>query len=108
MKSKTFDLILDEENAINFKPSSQEEEIIQNIYTICTTRKGSRPMDRDFGINFLVVDQPLVKEQARLTQEITDAISKYEPRAEILEINFGWSKQHNSLWPRVKIAVKNS
>lgn len=103
----TYELILDEQNAVNFNPSSPEQEIIQNVYTICTTRKGSRPLDRDFGIDFLDVDKPMIKEQARLTHEISQAISKYEPRAEILEITFGWSQQHASLWPKIKIRVKS-
>lgn len=107
MSKKLYDFPLDEFTAANFKPATKEEEIIQNVLTICTTRKGSRPMDRDFGINFIVVDQPMAKEQARITQEIVQALKKYEPRVEITEIYMGWSKYRNSLWPCMKFRVKD-
>lgn len=104
--SKEYELVMDEQTAINFKPSNKAEEIIQNVITICTTPKGSRPMDREFGINFLMVDKPMVKEQARITNEIVEAVKKYEPRAEIVSVGMGWSESRGVLWPEVKIRVK--
>lgn len=36
---------------IDFAPSSEIAEILQNVRTILTTRLGSVPLERDFGLS---------------------------------------------------------
>ena len=45
------DIAAKEIKEINLQPENEIEEIIQNVSTILTTRKGSVPLDRGFGIN---------------------------------------------------------
>lgn len=101
---KEFEFVADSVD-VNFKPKDKYEEILQNVKTILATPKGSRPMDREFGINFVRVDQPMRKEEARLTSEIVEAVNKYEPRAKVISVVFGWSDKYASLWPKVKIRI---
>lgn len=111
MRKKTADLyeFFVGELDVNFKPSNESEEILQNVKTICATPKGSRPMDRDFGINPFDVDKPMLKEMARVIEEITQAIKKYEPRAELLDISMRNADPKGAyLQPYAQIRIKNN
>lgn len=106
--SKAYNITLSDD-AVNFEPEAEDREIIQNVITICTTLKGSRPLDRNFGITPLIVDRPLTREQARITEEIINAVAKYEPRAEILSVGLGGAKDAqgiSKLVPEISVRVK--
>lgn len=107
MKIREFE-ITENDFDVNFAPKNEVEEILQNVRTILSTPKGTRPMDRDFGINPFVPDKPFIKEQARIHQEVVDAIKKYEPRAKIIEIGESISKKTAMVCPRVVIAIEDN
>ena len=44
---------------VDFAPSSEIAEILQNVRTILTTRLGSVPLERDFGLSWEHIDQPI-------------------------------------------------
>lgn len=81
------------------------EEIVQNVRTILTTRKGTVPLDRDFGLDFTFLDAPINVSKARLQNEVFEAIRKYEPRAVIREISFN-TEQINAMSGRMLPTVK--
>lgn len=68
---------------IQFAPDSTVNEILQNIRTILNTRVGTVPLDRDFGISWDAVDEPIPIAQARLRMAVIQAINRYEPRAKV-------------------------
>lgn len=74
--------------AVNFAPSTEVEEVIQNVRTIINTIKRSVPLDRSFGIDGDVVDKPVPVAEAQLSNEIFTAVRRYEPRARIENIRF--------------------
>ncbi|MGG1638236.1 GPW/gp25 family protein [Paenibacillus sp. NRS-1760] len=78
---------MDEITSINFAPSPSEE-LIQNVRTILSTLQGSVPIERDFGIDSSIIDEPIQIAKARLTSLIYEAITKYEPRVNIELIEF--------------------
>lgn len=43
---------------VNFAPETEVVEILQNVRTILATRKGSVPLDRDFGLSWQYLDAP--------------------------------------------------
>lgn len=71
-----------------FAPSSEIQEIIQNVRTIISTRKGNVPLDRDFGLDWSFVDQPIAVSQAMLSAEIVRQVRTYEPRARVISVNY--------------------
>jgi len=75
------------EVSVNFSPSSELEEILQNVRTIIGTRKGTVPLDRDFGLDWSFVDKPINVAQALVSAEIAKQVRKYEPRARIISIS---------------------
>ncbi|MGN1149985.1 MAG: GPW/gp25 family protein, partial [Sutterella sp.] len=63
-------------------------EILQNVRTILSTRKGSVPLDRDFGLTWEHVDKPLPVAKMLMRSEVIDAIEAYEPRAKVSSVDF--------------------
>lgn len=86
---------------INFSATGTEE-ILQNIKTILTTPASTVPFDRDFGIDWSLVDLPIREAKARLTVEYIEKIRKYEPRAKVKQVTFE-ANQEGKLIPKVVI-----
>lgn len=72
---------------INFAPSDERAEIIQNIKTILQTISGTCPLMREFGISADNLDLPINLAQTMLAAEIARQINLYEPRAVLKKIN---------------------
>ncbi|SMF88136.1 Gene 25-like lysozyme [Paenibacillus uliginis N3/975] len=64
------------------------DSIKQNIQVIASTYAGTVPLDRAFGISPEVVDQPYPLSQALLVNELIAAITEFEPRAEVISIDY--------------------
>lgn len=79
------------------------EQVIQNVRIICTTRKGTVPLDREFGLDFSYLDDPLPAAQAAVQTDIYRQVKKYEPRAYISRITFDNDPLSGRLMPTVVI-----
>jgi phage baseplate assembly protein W len=79
--------------------------VIQNVRTILTTRKGTQPLDRDFGISFDFLDSPALLTRAEAEQECFLALRKYEPKAVLKGIRWETNLQSGKFWPDVLIQV---
>lgn len=88
---------------INFMPATATEEVLQNVKTILTTRKGTVPFDRNFGLDWRFVDQPMAVAQAMLSGDVIQQIGKYEPRAFVIRV--GFSSAANSADGQLKPVV---
>ena len=97
------DIIIDNEN-IDFAPSTEYEEILQNVKTICTTIKGTVPLDREFGIDGGIVDIPANIAKAQISAKIIEAVRLYEPRANVVKVTFRESDSQEVL-PVVSIRI---
>lgn len=73
---------------INFSPKTKEEKIVQNVRTILVTRKGSVPLDRDFGLTWEHIDKPISIARSLQQAEIIDAIEQYEPEATVQSVEW--------------------
>jgi len=79
--------------------------VMQNVRTILTTRKGTLPMDRDFGITLDFLDSPSLQLRARAEQECFMALRKYEPRAVLKQIRWEADIKSGRFWPDILIQV---
>lgn len=102
----TYDVLAMPVQGIDFAPTSEAAEILQNIRTIITTTKYSVSLDRDFGINADMLDLPINVAQAKLQSEMITAIKKYEPRVEITSISFTGTDD-GVLAPKVQVRIKD-
>ena len=92
--------------AIDFFPSSQMEEILQNVRTILTTTIYTVPLDRTFGINPEMLDLPMPTAMAKLTAEIVAAVEKFEPRAQVTAVKFSGDGMEGILKPSISLRIK--
>lgn len=87
---------------IEIQPSSELEEILQNVRMILGTTIGTATMYREFGIENLQ-DVPINVAEARLSAAIASSISKYEPRARLISVEY--SNEAGELIPEVVIEI---
>ena len=81
-------------------------EVIQAVRTIVSTRRGTVPLDREFGISHDFLDTPVLGVRARIEQEIFLQIKKYEPRAILRQILWSDDAISGTIWPCLKIEVR--
>lgn len=82
-----------------------KNEIFQNIKTIVTTEYFSVPLDREFGMDYSLVDRPMRIAEAVLVQEVAMKIALYEPRAQFREVKFAEDWLNGHLSPSVVVAL---
>lgn len=83
-------------------------EVLQNIRMILTTPIFTVPLDREFGIDWSLLDNPMPAAQTKLTAQVFSAIRKYEPRASVVEIDFlqgAADMLDGKMIPRVRVEV---
>jgi phage baseplate assembly protein W len=94
--------VLDQD--INFGATGVEE-VFQNVKYILLTEYFSVPLDREFGMDFSMVDKPIPVAEAMLTQEIAIKIALYESRCQFTDIRFDGSGIEGRLNPTVIITI---
>jgi phage baseplate assembly protein W len=78
------------------------KEVLQNVRTILTTPIYSVPLDRLFGLDATMLDQPLPVAKAKLTAEIIAKIHRYEPRFQVTRVLFADDGIDGVLRPTVR------
>ena len=92
--------------AINFRPSSVTEEILQNVNTIVSTVIYSVPLFREFGVDASFVDEPTPVVKAKLVAEISEKVERYEPRVLVEEIVVT-ANLDGQLIPTLRLSIRN-
>lgn len=80
-------IISNKSSNYNLLPSSTHEEIAQNISVILSTYKGTVPLNREFGLNTSFIDMTTKSGINIAKFHIGQAINKYEPRVEVINIS---------------------
>lgn len=101
-----YDVLAQPVQDIDFAPASKAAEILQNLRTIITTAKYSVPLDRDFGFNAEMLDNPVNAAQAQLQSEIIMAIKAYEPRVTVTGITITGT-DNGVLIPKVQVMIND-
>lgn len=70
------------------------------------SKEGEQALDREFGLNMECLSLPAEAAQAMLTAEIIRKTKKYEPRAEVLEVEYETShSQQGRIRPKVVVQI---
>ena len=94
--------------AVDFAPETEAVEILQNVRTILSTRIGTVPLHRDFGISWDHIDKPYPVAKQLMMVEVIEAIEKFEPRAKVESVEFDESTEsamEGLLKPRVIVVI---
>ena len=82
--------------------------ILQDIALLLQTKKGTVPGYRDFGLPMRFLDRPLPAARALMFNEIKEAIEKYEPRAELVNIAYTVDETDpGKLIPTVEVNIRD-
>lgn len=73
---------------IKLGEANDVERILQNVAVIICSRMGDVPLMRDFGLSMDFLDRPHPAAKALIYQEVREAVSLYEPRAEVVDVEF--------------------
>lgn len=85
--------------------------LAQEIRMVLATRRGSVPLDRNFGLDWNPVDMPLSAAGLRLVADVARTVEKYVPRVRVLEVRFQVPDSPSDaadgrLAPVVRVAVR--
>lgn len=78
----------DEKMSYSLCESDTVKSVLQNCHLILTTRKGSIPMFREFGLDMDFVDRPMPVAQVMILPQVKEALEKFEPRAKFVNLTF--------------------
>lgn len=91
---------------ITLNESDTVRSVIQNIKIILATKQLSVPLYREFGMEMRFVDKPVPVAQSLMIVEIKDAIARWEPRAELVSVEFQIDKSApGKLIPVVEVEI---
>lgn len=74
--------------SISINETDTVKSVIQNIAILLSTRRGTAPMYREFGLDWRALDKPMPRALQLLRVDIKEAIEEFEPRASVLNIDF--------------------
>lgn len=80
------------------------EEILQNVAFVLSTSIMSCPLDREFGWNS-GIDDPINIRKAKMAHDITESITRFEPRAVVESIEITGDGLNGKLIPKVKVSI---
>lgn len=83
------------EAIIQFASSNvdEAEDICECLKVLYSARTGEQGLDRDFGISIDAIDRPASAAKAMLAAEFVRKTKKYEPRVEVVRIEWDQSKE---------------
>lgn len=88
--------------------SDTVSSVMQNIAIILSTRQGTVPLNRGFGLPMQFVDKPIPVAKVLMIAEITEAIAEYEPRAKLVNVTFEIDENvPGKLIPTVEVEISN-
>lgn len=90
---------------IDFSPVSRAAEIVQNVKTLLSTRRGSVPLDRSLGVDMRAVDAPMQRAAAAFRVEIVEALRRFEPRCKVLRVDLEGDAADGLLVPKVQVRI---
>lgn len=74
---------------MNFEEDIPEiEDIKRNLTSLYSTRAGTIPMDREFGLDNSFVSKPMPVAQNELALEIVEKTERYEPRVTVESVTY--------------------
>jgi hypothetical protein len=74
-------------HTITLNETDTVRSVLQNVGIIISTRRGSCPMYRQFGLPMRFLDKPLTAALPMMAAEVLEAVGEFEPRARIVTIS---------------------
>ena len=92
--------------SISLNQSDTVKSVLQNIAIILSTRQGSVPMYREFGLPMQFIDKPMPVARTMMIAEVQEAIDRFEPRARVTSITLAYDESApGRLVPTVEVEI---
>lgn len=93
--------------SVEIDPSSdtEEKDVYRCLMTLYGSKEGEQALDRNFGLNTDCISYPAEAAQALLTAEIVKKTKAYEPRAQVLRVEYDTEKSVDG-FIKPKVVVK--
>lgn len=82
---------------------SETEDLYKQLNNLLSTRKGTIPINRDFGIDWNVLSQPLDEAESSFVVELMEQIEAYIPELKASEIEFTVEPENGKIIPTITI-----
>ncbi len=89
---------------ISLNEKDRTKAILQNVAIILRTCQQTVPLFREFGPPMRFLDAPMNAALPTLIVEVREAIAEYEPRAEVLSVDFSQDSS-GVLIPKVEVDI---
>lgn len=82
---------------------SETEDLYKQLNNLLSTRKGTITINRDFGIDWNVLSQPLDEAESSFVVELMEQIEAYIPELKASEIEFTVEPENGKIIPTITI-----
>ena len=84
---------------------STKEEVYRNLQVLYGTETGEQALDRDFGIDIDILDNPQETAKALLAAEFVRKTEQYEPRVRVVKVEWtGNNAKDGGIVPKVVVS----
>ncbi len=91
---------------LSFFPASREDEIIQSIYCVLFTQRGSVPCYREYGLAPDWIHRPVNAAASAYAVALVQALRTYEPRVKVDQVRFETEILHpDHLYPVLEVTI---
>ena len=91
---------------LHFNETDTVNSVLQNIAVILSTRKGSVPLYREFGLDNSFLDKPMPVAKVLMVAPVREAVETWEPRATVLNVSFKEDVSNpGTLIPTVEVEI---
>ncbi|MCM1062019.1 MAG: hypothetical protein NC452_17265 [Eubacterium sp.] len=90
----------------SFAPQSTEQEVMQNLSLLICAVKYSLPLAREMGLGSEYLHRPQNAAQALIVRDIHENAEAYEPRANILNVEFAADSATGETYVKIEAEVK--
>lgn len=80
-------------------------DVLRCLTVLYGSRVGTQALDRDFGIDWSFLDQPMETAKALIEAELITKTRKYEKRAKVEQVQWSGNYTDGNIQPKVVIAL---
>ena len=92
---------------LTFFPETKEDDLVQRIYCLLATVKGTVPCYRDYGLSSEWLHRPINAVQSLYATQVAQALAAYLPDVKLLRIRFdNDSERPDYLHPILEVKIK--
>jgi hypothetical protein len=82
----TYTISTDDLSVVKLNEAEHVAAVIQEVAVVLSTRRGSIPLYRDFGLPMRFLDMPINVAVPIMIAEVTEAIQEFVPYAELIRV----------------------